>query len=681
MSGNRASRGVFLPTIGQWLVIAAALCGGWLLWSELREPHGADAPERPANPVANLNSIETFIQRGVEGVPELIAALSDRNPKARRYAVYGLGRIGRDAVEAAEPVRERLADESPEVRAAAVNAFWLISPNRDETSQALAPLLADPDQSVSEEAVKMLSRLRAGAAKPVMDVLSSRSPSACSQALRVLRRIRQRQALADIDDAVRKLRDSSEPRIRVAALIALADWGLAGPGEIRELLRTGDHLDFTITDPDGRGPVEAALQAIAASEAPAPELLPDILALLDDSAQIEAIPAAVRKLDAIPARLELVLEAMRAMKTAARPAAPRLFALFNARGDFARVLIAQTLFDVGAETGELLAALLPLLFDANHRVAGRAGRLLILVSPEEAARQVSILIQQIEEGPERIDKLHAFALFALAPQAAPAIPVLVRLLGSHDTELSSRAAATLGELGPSARSAVPGLVSQLGRPAVDFAYRTTIVEALGKVGPAAQPAVPALLAIVGSPEPNMIMTTFFAEQPQARFREAAISALQTIGDDSQEVIAKVRSQATSQSADVRVAALETLVVLAKSSPVVLAELVRLIRDESPNVRAHAALAIGRMLLDRREAVAPLVAALTDGNPYVRTAAAISLGHLGAQAKSAVPALRLAEHGTDSSFPNARSRPAGTGPASGLLFVTIPELDPISVEQI
>src|SRR6516164_2763744 len=87
----RRDRDVSLPSLGQVLVLAAAVCAGWLLWSELRSRQLARSPATLAE---RLNSIDALVNTGLEAIPELLARLSSADPKTRGDAVLGLGRIG-----------------------------------------------------------------------------------------------------------------------------------------------------------------------------------------------------------------------------------------------------------------------------------------------------------------------------------------------------------------------------------------------------------------------------------------------------------------------------------------------------------------------------------------------------------------------------------------------------------
>src|SRR5438132_340776 len=110
MSEHRWRRGIFLPSLGQLLVLAAAVCAAWLLWSETRNLDEGDTPPSDG-PTEQLQSFDALVSEGRDAIPDLVAMLSDRDPKIRRNAVIALGRIGPEAGESLEPIRERLHDD------------------------------------------------------------------------------------------------------------------------------------------------------------------------------------------------------------------------------------------------------------------------------------------------------------------------------------------------------------------------------------------------------------------------------------------------------------------------------------------------------------------------------------------------------------------------------------------
>src|SRR5262245_21560620 len=102
MPDNRAPRGIFLPTVGQWLVVAAAVGAAALIWLEIRGQRAdsgvrqvGDAQQNTREAaLENLRTLEAIAQSGPDGVPELVAALENSDPRLRRNALLALRLMG-----------------------------------------------------------------------------------------------------------------------------------------------------------------------------------------------------------------------------------------------------------------------------------------------------------------------------------------------------------------------------------------------------------------------------------------------------------------------------------------------------------------------------------------------------------------------------------------------------------
>jgi HEAT repeat protein len=153
--------------------------------------------------------------------------------------------------------------------------------------------------------------------------------------------------------------------------------------------------------------------------------------------------------------MHLFLAVLKSMKTAARPAAPRLIRLAEARQDYTRTQITETLAAIGTDTDDLVRVLTPLLLDADRSVAWRAGQLLIEVSPEAARREVSKLLPQLGSG-SNVNKSVLYALHALGREAREAAPHVAPLVKNDDAWVSQFAKYVLNDIGPDAATEAPG---------------------------------------------------------------------------------------------------------------------------------------------------------------------------------------------------------------------------------
>jgi len=701
---SRTSRRLFLPGLGTCAAVAAALCGVWLLWSEARErgwiPGVAPPPDQA---IGRIQAVEALVRRGQDGIPDLIAALSDADPKVRRSALYGLARLGPDASEQLGLVRARLADDAPDVRYGAVSAFWDVSRDPAVVAPTVAWLLADPDSSVRDVAEmtlqtiwreEMLNRktiegasaddeeseaFEPCATRAAVDLLKSGSLRARRGAISVLRKIPPRQRKAEAIDALRTLADDAELHDEVRELLVV--WDAASVEELRESLRQqfrpGEALyppaglSLRSVGPSGQ-PRTAVLAAMARRGPGAAGLLPDLVEIFDRLQVIEhqRIPlnSFTRSRDfALDAHVEQILRTLSAMQTTARPAAAHLLARIDDLHDASRIRFAEVLFDIGEETDVIVGILTPILSDerpidraaqfplnARHLDIWEAGKLLVRVSPEEARRQVARAIPKLGSAVS-IDKNALFVIYGLAPEAHEAFPVLKTLVNHADDEVAAITIKILGQIGPESAPAVPELVSQLrsslgSPPRIVWNQRETI-ETLGKIGPGAKSAVPLVLEILNDPQLAPHAHGQSELDIPIQFVHAAIVALARIGDASPPIQAALRGRLSDSSQWIRVAALFALAAGEPDDDDLLTDLVRLLADESVPVRAGAALAIGNITGDRRNILAPLIAALDDEYPCVRTAAALSLGKIGTAACDSLAALRALVADPRSSRPN------------------------------
>ena len=353
------------------------------------------------------------------------------------------------------------------------------------------------------------------------------------------------------------------------------------------------------------------------------------------------------------------------MRSAARPAVPRLSQLVNERNsrpnqnyDLQLIDVGWLLAAIGADPQEIIGVIAPLLIKKDTSTCFHAGRLLAIASPEDARRQVSLLVPQL--APEKIaEKTSALsAVCGMAPEAQEAIPALSRLLECDERGVAYTAARALGGIGPAAASAVPALVAQLARglESHDYSARSASCEAIGKMGPAAESAIPALVAELNDAPLSLPPQHDIIQRAGQRPVREAMSALVRIGNTNPEVLAAIRRHLSNETELLRSWALSTVARLTPDSPEALNCCLNCLRaNHWSNNRRGIILPIGRLAGDRKDAVTPLAALLDDGDPEIRKAAAWALGKIGTDA-SAVPYLREALSGWVNSLYSFHSRP-------------------------
>ena len=92
-------------------------------------------------------------------LPELVAALSDKDPEIRLAAVVSLEQSGQQASGAVPQLALRLKDESANVRLAAAHALGRLGGGTSIAKAALASASTDPDEDVRAAALRSLARL------------------------------------------------------------------------------------------------------------------------------------------------------------------------------------------------------------------------------------------------------------------------------------------------------------------------------------------------------------------------------------------------------------------------------------------------------------------------------------------------------------------------------------------
>jgi HEAT repeat protein len=449
----------------QYVLIGAAFCGVFgLVWRHVRQQTDLSARQYVAsetdqnigeaddfsdNPVESLHAVEVFARRGKDAVPRLRRELSAEDPKSRSYALLGLSTIGPAAAGALDQVRELFTDKSPTVRANAIVAMRSITQNSDEAARSAAQMLADPDEEVRDAAAAQLLVIGPRATDIVLESLQNDLPAARSQALRVLREWKQPRPFGwpawcqEVRERVRKRLDDPDPDVRIEALTAVALFGIAEPAEIRELLQHEDAAR-----------AEIALRAVPGlGEERSAELLPDVVDVMDRfPINPDQVPPGNPR-NSISQHL--ILSALQAMKTAARPAAPHLMRLFRAqRLDYTRKQITETLIAIGTDRDDLVGLLAPLLLDEDRGLAWHAGEYLVQVSPEVARDEVSKMLPQLGSG-DNINKTVLYALSALGPEAREAGPQVAPLVKHSDPWVSRFAKHILDAIGPNALPTEP----------------------------------------------------------------------------------------------------------------------------------------------------------------------------------------------------------------------------------
>ena len=606
MSETKQSRGLALPSLWQCLVLGAVICAAWVLWSETRHrrliPGAALLPD---DPTERLQLIDALVRDGDASVPLLLSILANPDPKTRRNALLGLGRIDLPSDEVRDAVRARLNDDDARVRLCAFSACKQICRNQHEIGELAVRLLAHPVGEVSNE------------------LLSHDSPGDRLVALEILGSPRARgRREADVIAAAHQLVNDTDEGVRRLAVQFVVSSQAYSQTEALAWLRDGD-----------RGIRQPAIGAIEWHSLEAADAVPDLLQCFDLTTE---------------GGFRGIQRHLKAVKTLARPAIPDLLRLVEKSELPIRFEIIETLAEIGAEPDDLVRLSAPLLLQVY--VGPPACRILARASPDEAKRQVSMLIPQLQanDGAVNVRVLHALGAFG--ELARDAVPALVPLLERNDLDLVCLVATALGKIEPeAAEPVVPRLVASIDLAHLDpfWHKQPPAIDALAELGRSAREAVPTLLKVLD------LSNTLKPKGTSNRncLRPLVVRALARTGGDRADVVAALHKLRIHDDESAWLDAAQWLGSSDITTPSVLPALTEIRNDKNPDIRIHAIWAIVNQTADRDEAVTKLLEEFASDDPAMQTAAAIALGELGSSASSAAPALRNSLNDAANSVPN------------------------------
>ncbi|MDZ7717681.1 MAG: HEAT repeat domain-containing protein [Balneolaceae bacterium] len=203
-----------------------------------------------------------LVDRGANDL--LLGAIeSNDNQLARIHGIWGLAQLGRENIEAVEPLVQFLDDEDAEIRAQV--AKMLGDVRYEPAADAILPLLSDEDARARMFAAEALGRIGyEDAVAPIVDMLEVNNDED------VYLRHAGAVALARIGDteAVNDLEDHPSRAVRIAAVVALKRMGDPGVAQFLD-----DEDEFIVTN---------AARAIS-DDAYIEEAIPALAQLLDQT--------------------------------------------------------------------------------------------------------------------------------------------------------------------------------------------------------------------------------------------------------------------------------------------------------------------------------------------------------------------------------------------------------------
>jgi HEAT repeat protein len=462
---------------------------------------------RPGERAAAAERLGRMGDGAASAVPDLIALLGDEEsvvfgmPSGVYIAASeALAQIGQKAVGA---LLEGLRTSDAKVRARIGETLGRMRPPPAEALPALVALLRDPDSLVRARAAIAIGRFgKAGAAAaPTLcaTMVSDTDPLVRQAAVRAVASARALENRA-IPSLIRALKDQ-DANVRGEAADAVAEYGPGAAPAVTTLIEglsdtacCGSGFEITARHGSVRYYMAAALGKIGPAAATA---LPRLRKMLTDDPNVVVRVGAACSVLRIAPRDKQALNAIIGMLTGVHGE------------DISEPLVAlEALEKIGPPAVQALPAIEKLMRNKDHMLCWRAVGALGVVGGKDGAPLLIDSLKAANRGRLDVDwakrrdatemASHILSsLGHLGPDAAAAIPVLLRMALQRDDDLSSFAVVVIGKIGPAASECVPALCAIVDCGKNDKRFDVAIV-ALGQIGSAAKAAVPRLHKLLAS---------------------------------------------------------------------------------------------------------------------------------------------------------------------------------------
>ncbi len=483
-------------------------------------------------------------------VETLIAQLKDNDPEVRAHSARALGMIGNPAVVAAEPLAELVADEDATVRRMAVGALANIKPGADQVVPLMIKMLSDADPQVLALATHSLAEA---------------GPSVVPAMIKAM----------------------EDEQTVYFAILVLAELGPDAKEAVPALAQALSHEDAEVR--------HEAAQALRAIGPGASAAVPDLVKSLDDKQIAVLLPSVL---------------ALGSIGPGAIDAADKLRSFSQGDDDLLKVCALWAIEKIEPDDQRLKTETVPALVN------------LLLNEDPNVRNAAAFAVLQLEPGSEVVAPLFAEAfgkaseearvdmISAIASLGGQAVPRLV--VGLEYPNVRRQIIEVLGEMGPEAAEAVPALLKHVDDE--DPATRADIFVTLGHIGPAAKAATEAATKALQDSEQEVQSSAVYAlgsigpdaavcadqiiklmDSGNPRLTTVCAWALVHIDPSNQEyyhqAIPLLMEAINSERVVVRVEAISTLGMIGPAAREALESLAKLADDPDPAVREAAAEAI------------------------------------------------------------------------------------------
>ena len=490
-------------------------------------------------------------------VPALTAALKSKQAKLRAYAALALGRIGASAAPAIPELMRLVTDKDADVRRAVRDAVPRIGVSHKVSRPLLiaALKLARPEDAAA--AVATFTELGDAIVPDLCDALQDKD--ACYWACLALAELgpKAKPAVPQLT----KLLDSGQPEVRMQALLTLARIGPAAKSaasKIATILRTDKFESVQYA---------AAYALGCLGDRSVVGVLEKSLDSKDEFLRVTAAWALLRLQDGSSPLLKkavaIIVKGIRSKDAHVRDAAARAAADESVPEKAVGPAFREAL--EGIDDPDQLMEIANALASTGKKIVPACIRSL------EEKRKLRFYALQI--------------LIQLGPDAADAVPALIKTLDDPDPTLRHEAEFALGAIGPKASAAVPSLVARLSDDVDDVRYGACY--ALGKIGPASRTAAwrPLVKMAQHSKDEFSRVAAIWAllqiAPDNPRLQEHAVPILIKALADAR---AHVRAEVAGELGDIGAPAISALNALKKMAQ----------EDDNPAVRKVAAAAVAKI---------------------------------------------------------------------------------------
>jgi len=554
----------------------------------------------------------------------------------RMNAVHALQTMDDPALlkAAADGLKETLADSQPLNRMqAALLLTRLDGAHREAGIKALVDLARDrqpPQQSVRFQAMQSLRSLGADGEKAIVPILVDelKDPATRVQAAGELAQFGREASKAAVP-ALKDMLTDTDAETRLQAAQALVRIG--GKEEVTAAAAVLSALLTEEQRPNVKSMAASALRQLGPEYARL--IRPVYREMLKDPQSSQRLTAARQLLQEGDEDRKLVVPVLRELLKAGQP--------------YERTQAAQLLVQADPDRAdEAVAALRGMIQDRQTRQAAVSA--LAGMGPDHAAVAVPILREMLRDadissrhqaintlgqlGPAAKDALPELAELLTERQygfmvantlgriGGDAVPALVKALESGDQQTQRAAVQALGQIGPDAAAAVPTLLKMLTAP--DRSGSRQMVQfALQRIGPAVAPELAKLL---------------IAEETAVR--RAAAEALQRFGGDARSALPALEKAAADEDLIVRRVAALTAFRAGSRSESVVRVLADGLKSDDVNLRREATQLFAGFWPLPDPVLDGLKRSLDDTDGMVRVNAAAALARSDAAAEDAAPVL-------------------------------------------